>query len=390
MMRSIRARRGPRTLVALGLLLALGGLFGALAFQMVSATEADTRFVASERQGVAYLRPLTRLIAELTVAQSASVRDKAVDPGALNAAVAAMSNVDADSGAALRTGQRWADLRAAIDRVVADRPTGQAALDRFTDLITLATELARTVGDTSNLVLDPEFDSYYLVDTALFQLPIVMTGAGRASDRTYLAAVEVGRTDDGTSRVDVALARQQVAVATDSIGSGLRKAIDATAHEKLASGLTEQLDAFRAAVDQLASPVALRQPDSTANVVAFSAAAQRVRDASLTLAGAVLDGLDAVLERREAALGEQRLYALATAAAGVVLGIVLLWWSVPPRRVSDGEPATADRDDRVNDVASVSVQLPAVNARDLLDLEELVHVGRGVRTRPKGEASDAR
>jgi hypothetical protein len=204
-----------------------------------------------------------------------------------------------------------------------------------------------------------------------------------------LDAVQVGRAKDGTSRVDVALARQQVAMATEYIGTGLRKAIDATAHERLAPGLTEQLDAFRAAVDQLASPVALRQPDGPTNAVAFLAAAQRVREASLTLAGAVLDGLDALLARREAALNEQRLYALAMASAGVVIGIVLLWWSVPPRRVSDGDPATADRDDHANppDLASVSVQLPA---GELLEIEELVHVGRGVRARPKGGASDAR
>jgi hypothetical protein len=392
MIRSIHARRGPRIMVALGLLLALGGLFGALAVQTVSAVEADTRFVAAERQGVALLRPLTRLISELTAAQSASVRGKTVDAGAINGAAAAVSEVEASSGTALRTRQRWTDLNAAIKQVVADRPTGEAALGRFTDLITLATELARTVGDTSNLILDPEFDSYYLVDAALFQLPIVMTGAGRVADYAYLEAAQVGRAKDGTSREDMALARQQVAAATESVGSGLRKAIDATAHEKLASGLTEQLDAFRAAADQLASPVALRQPDGPANAVALSAAAQRVQEASLTLEGAVLDGLDAVLARRDAALHKQRLYALATASAGVVIGIVLLWWSVPPRRVPDGDPAKTDRDDRANqpDVAPVSVQLPAVDARDLLDIEELVHVGRGVRARPKGEASDAR
>lgn len=387
----VRTRRGPRILVAVGLLFALGGLFGALAAQLRSAIEADAGFVAAERHGVAYLRPLIRLVAELTGAQSASVRGAAVDPVALNAAIAAVSEVDRSSGAALRTEKRWAGLRGQIEKIMAERPAGRAALERYTDVVTLAIELGRIVGDTSNLILDPETDTYYLMDAALLQLPTVLAGAGRAADHAYLAAAKDGRAGDDGGRVDVAVARQQVAAANEAIGTGLRKAMDATTHGDLGSGLTEQLDIFRSAVDQVASPAALRQADSGADAGALFAAARRVRDAALPLAGAVLAGLDDLLADRETSLYEQRTYALATAAAGVVLGVVLLWWSVPPRGRVPGDAAVAERDESAHplDVASVSVQLPAVDARDLLAIEELVHVGRGVRPRPKDEAGDA-
>jgi hypothetical protein len=74
-----------------------------------------------------------------------------------------------------------------------------------------------------------------------------------------------------------------------------------------------------------------------------------------------------------------------------VLGVVLLWWSIPARGRSRGDEIAGLRDEAAQplDVASVSVQLPAVDARDLLAIEELVHIGRGVRARPKDEAGDA-
>ena len=76
------------------------------------------------------------------------------------------------------------------------------------------------------------------------------------------------------------------------------------------------------------------------------------------------------------------------AAAGVLLGAMLLWFSIPPPGHGD-HPADGMVGSPTPDVASVSVQMPAVDARDLLAIEELVHVGRGVRARPRDEADDA-
>jgi hypothetical protein len=387
----LRVRRGPRILVAIVLLFAVGGLFGVLVVQLRSANSTDADFVAAERHGVAYLRPLGRLQVELTRAQSAAVRGAAVDSVALNAAVAGVSEADRAHGGVLRTERRWTDLRTEIEKTATERPAGSAALARYTDLVTLANDLARRVGDTSNLILDPQLDSFYLMETALLQLPQVLTAAGRAADHAYLATVEDGDSDEETAAlVEVAVARQQVATATDAIGVGLRKAMDETSRSAMGPNLTEPLDAFRSAVDQLAPPAALRPADipSAGNL---SASAQRVREAALPLSSAVLGELDTLLADREKALTLERTYGLTTAAAGVLLGVVLLWWSIPARGRSRGDEIAGLRDEAAQplDVASVSVQLPAVDARDLLAIEELVHVGRGVRARPKDEAGDA-
>ena len=111
---------------------------------------------------------------------------------------------------------------------------------------------------------------------------------------------------------------------------------------------------------------------------------------ALSLSGLVVGELDRLLAGRQNGLRTQQLEVIAMAAAGVLLGVLLLWWSIPPKGRADAITDDRTEDVYAADVASVSVQLPAVNARDLLALEELVHVGRGVRARPRDEVDDAR
>ncbi len=146
------------------------------------------------------------------------------------------------------------------------------------------------------------------------------------------------------AQVEVAVARHQVATATDAIGTGLRKAMDETSRSAMGPNLTEPLDAFRSAVDQLAPPAALRQAEIP-SAGTLSTAAQRVREAALPLSGAVLGELDTLLADRQDALALQRTYGLTAAAAGVLLGVVLLWWSVPARGRSRGEDIAGLRDE---------------------------------------------
>ncbi len=389
-----RFRRAPRILVAVVLLCAISALYGALAIQLRDAIDADAAFVTAERQGVEYMRPLSRLVVELSKAQSAAVRKTTVDSVALEAGMAGVADADRLYGADLRTEQRWTDLRAQIEKVGAERPTGAAAMERYGDLIALAADLARRVADTSNLILDPELDSYYLMDTALLQLPAAVAAAGRAADRAYLTPAASSTRQTPTVSVDVAVDRQLVAAAAQSMATSVRKAMEETNRSVMGTNLTEPLDVFRAAVDQLAPPAVLKQTDDLPDAHVMADAAARVRDAALPLATAVLGELDALLGQRQTQLGTQRLYALASVVGGVVLAVVLLWWSVPPRgrgRGAELEAVTGTGDPaQLRDVASVSVQLPAVDARDLLAIEELVHVGRGVRARPRDESTDAR
>jgi len=368
--------------VAVVLLVAIGGLFAALSAQLISAHRADGQRLARERAAVPYVDAVARLTLDLVETRSGAVRGQTEAPANLRVSMTAVTDQQANFGSAL-TAQRWTDLRAAIDEV-RQRPTGADAADRHTDLITLATDLLGAVLTESRLDAEPEQASHSLV-VAVRELLDLVAATGRAADTSALA-VAAGRDDATELRLDLALALNDAATAYADLSGVLTTAVATGAWPPLTSAVSEQLNLLHDALRPSVGPAALRPPTS-ADTATLDSVARQVRDLARATLPALLTELDRQLGSREEAATSRLTLAVATAAAGFVLGLVILWWSAAPPA-----PATERGDEPLAsgpDVASVSVNLPAVDARELLALEELVHVGRGVRARPSGGADDA-
>ena len=87
--------------------------------------------------------------------------------------VKAVAEVDQHLGATLRTTQKWTALRDSA-RVLLDGSLRRTAAESFalhTKVIEDTISLITHVGDTSNLTLDPDLDSYYLMNVIVFQGP---------------------------------------------------------------------------------------------------------------------------------------------------------------------------------------------------------------------------
>src|SRR6266508_3247510 len=266
-------RWGCRVLAGLALLSVVAAAFAFVTLQLVNATNKDLATVDAERQGVAYLQPLTNLIGELTAVQSAAVRGAPIDASKINAAIASLDSADAAEGEALDARQRWSDLRERIRATTSSSITGLAAYTRYSDLLTLALELGRKVGDTSELILEPVLDSYYLMDAALLRVPAVLIAAGRAADLAVLA----GQVPSDTTHVRIAVARNQVAVDAEAIAAGLRKAMENSGSSRLGPNLTAQLDAFRSAVDAFVPPATLTPTADKVSADTITRTAEKVR-----------------------------------------------------------------------------------------------------------------
>ena len=81
--------------------------------------------------------------------------------------------MDRSLGSDLRTTQQWTALRDAT-RVLLDGGISQSAAESFalhSKVIEQTIALITHVGDTSNLTLDPDLDSYYLMNVIIFQGP---------------------------------------------------------------------------------------------------------------------------------------------------------------------------------------------------------------------------
>ena len=147
-------------------------------------------FAQGERDGLVYLKPATRLledVLELQGAESLRASGKASDTAALIAKVQAdvkeMEGLTTKFGDEFKckddwtkTAKAWGEAK---DQKFANPDAVAKAFDPLTDQIIA---LAGTVLTNSQLILDPQVDSFYTMDTSLVQLPVLMQRTAQARD----------------------------------------------------------------------------------------------------------------------------------------------------------------------------------------------------------------
>jgi methyl-accepting chemotaxis protein len=268
---------------ALSVVLLVPGVVGTWSFSSVIG--GQIAFSDAERSGVDALAPALTLMTQTAVpgpAELAGVQDAAGrNPGlSLAGPVAAVGKAGSDPVA--RT--------------------------------TAVSDLVTAVGNNSNLILDPDLDSFYVMDAQVVQVPKAVLAATRAahpqagsqSDRVAAQAVRAGELSGAAAalRSDV-----QTAVKTTKL-PGLE--------QRLAPLLTlaDQVDAL---AQQLSTTLDRPQAADPAPVLAAARAA----------VGPATSTLDALLAARTGSLSERRDLTLAVNVACFLIGIWLaaaVWW----------------------------------------------------------------
>jgi len=194
---------GKMAVIGLGFVASLGWL----TLEMVRAQKEVISFAEQECLGVDYLRPARALFEAAVGASEAVAVPGAGDLGERHAAGAKAFEQLADAEARLGAGLQTAEaFKAAREQWQAAAASGRGADSAKAHAALLDGILALTskVGDTSNLMLDPDLDSYYTMDVVLCkvlqieqlvsQARIVADQALRArtvtaADRTQLAVL---------------------------------------------------------------------------------------------------------------------------------------------------------------------------------------------------------
>jgi methyl-accepting chemotaxis protein len=183
----------------------------------------------------------------------------------------------------------------------------QDDLPNGSDLVTLAGALAALiteVGNTSNLILDPDLDSSFVMDVQIVQLP-----------RALVAAAEAATAAAATDRT--AVAAQAVRAGTLSgVADGLRTDVRTAAGSTELPGLEADLAPLNRAADALATLAttltgSLDSP-GPADVVAAA-------DAIKAAVPAVVDALRRLLTARIDGFTDERLAVLVVAVGGFVV-----------------------------------------------------------------------
>lgn len=343
----------------------------------IDSMNANIRFAELEKQGNAYQRPLEALLELIpehrVLAGQAALG--ATAPGGeiqamqarIDAAFTALEAVDARIGADLQftdeglakrnRGQfraailraDWTSLRDQLPSLDAD-----TRIARHRQLVAGIRTMITHSGDNSNLILDPDLDSYYVMDATLLALPAtqerlaeVMEQARAIFERPAIPAIE----------------RQQLAVQAallqesdlDRIKGSLQTALneDQNFHETsttLQTRLPPALEEYSAAAAAVIALTRRLANEETSGITAaeYGAAGQRARAASFRLWTVAAEELDALLQKRIDVFQTQRAKSLVVACLALLAAVGFVSFitrsiSVPLRKQTELLQAANER-----------------------------------------------
>lgn len=289
---------------------------------MLKGYSDDIAFAQEERAGVAAMRPLVALL-QLLPAYSRAMDDAALS-APINQAFEELLTVTSShadvlevhaKGLAARNREhlspqllrgRWARHRAG---------DAEALLSLTEDIHALLAH----VGDTSNLILDPDLDSYYLMDLTLLALPQLMQRIGQLAAQSNATPVELAIFATQLSQGDL-----------PRIRSGVETALSEDQYFYGPSQLLHQTvpgahDAFRTAASSLISSAqALRMETPQGDEASLLSGMQATQQAASKLWTVSADSLDALLETRINTFASDRLRALGLAGLAVAVALLLV------------------------------------------------------------------
>jgi methyl-accepting chemotaxis protein len=205
------------------------------------------------------------------------------------------------------------DALSAVTSAAATLPAALPVRQRVplaTALVALITE----VGNTSNLILDPDLDSFYVMDSQIVQVPRLLLAAARAG------APEAGGGDKLVA--ELAVRAGELSSSVDAIKSDVKTAVSNTSLPGLADQLTG-LGGTGTTTATLATSITatLQHPGAVDG--------QPVAVAAKAGTASAVGALDALLAKRLAGFTGRRTTAVIVMVVGLVLAAWLalaVWW----------------------------------------------------------------
>ncbi len=364
-----------------------------MAWLIVSTMSTNINFVSLELGGLQYLQPLNKMLASLSEHEIAAAQGKAdtasasgVDEG-LNA-LAGLKDLAVDlqfTSEGLDKRQRghattenfqreWSDLKR--DGSTLSR---EVAIQRHQHLIDDVRMMIAQAGDTSNLVLDPDLDSYYTMDAVVVGLPQTIA---------RLATVTV----QADALKNVALTAEHEAAFGgfsamlkesdgDRITADLQSAINEDANfngtsETLSARVVPAKDQYAKANEALVAAIGILATGDKSGVTAVDAAARETFGAAKALLDTSSAELGVLLQTRKDSLSMGRVQALGLSGAAVLAALVLVFFitrsiTVPlsqtTAELADGAQQTMSAADQVS---SSSQSLAQGSSEQAASLEE--------------------
>jgi PAS domain S-box-containing protein len=231
---NLRGRSVRQQASVAGLFLVFVLPFTIILYLLISEINIGIDFAAKERLGITFNQPLRALLEDLLqyrnlvnpdVDHGASLAQKvAAKQAEIEGDIREIDGVDHRLGGTLQTTEKWLALKWSWMELTS-QALGAHRRDIFVRTGTLIADIRGLmvhVGDTSNLILDPDLDTYYLMDAVVTDIPPAVDQAGQAMDLGE--AVAASRRLDADERRQLITLSGLVKSSTEAIGRGMQVA----------------------------------------------------------------------------------------------------------------------------------------------------------------------
>jgi len=294
---------------------------GLLTGLFVQQSLKDIAFGQKERDGVAYMRATWPVLHGLIEASMSATIAKAV-PGYAQAETRYGEGMD--TAAASKT------FAGALSKIA----WPNAAIKRNDDAlaaIAAARTLITKIADGSNLTLDPDLDSYYVMDIATVKL---VEAADQIGILLSLARDQkAAKTLSDDEKADVAIHIGQFSAAVDGIAASLTSAYGGNADgrvkaalEKPAAGFAGAAQSFTTAIKQAATTLRDDAARDKIDLAPLTQAHHRLLSNTDQLWNAAAVELDGLLDVRISGFQTKLWTALSASLVATVLAVVFALW----------------------------------------------------------------
>lgn len=302
-----------------------------LMYFLVSEMNENIDFAQKERVGVEYVRTIIPFFTSVQDYQryfylsdnsEGLAKDKiASKQKEIDKYITDIDVVEQKLGGILKTQEKWEAIKTKWQNVKAQSLSAspQQVIDLGTEMSDDIADLIGHIGDTSNLILDPELDSYYIMDTVITKMPVII----RKMEQAKLLGVRAASHELSVGeRSDFIIIGGLIKTNAENATKGLDVAYKENPQVKVrlenqVISMNKDLNSFLELFTQLTGPNA-RKVNSTM----LLERGQRASLGSISLYNAEVKMLDDLLATRLDKYNKHKLYIIAGNLAVFLLIIV--------------------------------------------------------------------
>jgi methyl-accepting chemotaxis protein len=293
-------------------------------YLFVEQSRKDITFSDKEVAGVGYLRSAWPVLHTL----AAAVSDPALRPAAKLGGAPKLEDGAKTYDGEMGSEQASRDLAKTLAAVGwPNQPIGSG--EKADAAIAAARALVNKIGDASNLILDPDLDSYYVMDIVLLRLPEALDQARALMTLATTYKTQKSLNDD--EKAQILIRAGQFSAAVDGIASSLESAYKANTDGKTKPALSAEAARFaKASADYLtainAAAVVLRGDDrSKVDLAGLTRLSEGVFEASAKFWSNAANELERLLVVRIDGFKTKLWSALAVTLVATLLALLFAW-----------------------------------------------------------------